>query len=170
MSFYTFSINKIRFPIPIHTIPKNFDHILYAERPCNRYNRAFRKYLQSREYKQEIGKLKNLIQYLEENSGVVIQDDLGPIHFLYDTLWIENLKNKTLSKWAKVVFGPGTQFEWASNRYFQIYTSTPELARLSYGFFIREIFDRCFEVIKGTLSPNRSLWYVNNNQFSCVFQ
>lgn len=86
----------LRFPIPIHTIPKKLDYILYAERPCDRYDRAFRKYHESREYKEEIGKMKNLIEYLETHSGVMIGEDLGPLHFLYDTLWIENLKNKTL--------------------------------------------------------------------------
>ena len=61
--------------------------------------------------------------------------------------------------WAQLVFGPGTEFERASNRYFKIYTQTPEIARLTYGFFVRDVLDRCTEVIDGTLSPKRSLWY-----------
>lgn len=70
--------------------------------------------------------------------------------------------------WAQKVYGPGSQFEWASNRYFQTFTSTPELSRLSYGFLIRDIFDRCAEVIKGTLSPKRSLWYVDDLEILLV--
>lgn len=63
-----------------------------------------------------------------------------------------------LPAWANMVFGPGTEFEHASNRYFQIYTMTPELARLNYGFLLRDILDRFDEKIQGTLTPNRSLW------------
>lgn len=158
--FTNFSF-QFRLPIPIHTIPKILDHVVYVGRPCARFDRAFRKYLESPEYKEEIGKFKYLIQYLEEHAGIVIKEDLEPLQSLYDTLFIENLKNFSLPDWAEVVFGPGTQFEWAANSYFQIYTATPELARLSYGFTVRDIFDRCTEVIKGTLSPNRSLWYVD---------
>lgn len=88
---------KCRYPVPIHTIPKTLDYILFAERPCNRWNGVSQSYLESHEYKTEIGKLKNLIQYLEKNSGMQIGEKLRRLHFLYDTLWIEDLKNKT---WA----------------------------------------------------------------------
>lgn len=77
--------------------------------------------------------------------------------------------NHSLPDWVKAIIGPGGEFERAAYRYFQMYTETPELTRLSYGFYIRDVFERCTEVINGTLSPNRSLWYpfsfVDNNQF-----
>lgn len=56
------------------------------------------------------------------------------------------------------MFGPGTDFEWVSNRAFQVLTNTPELARLKIGFLLREILDRLDQKIESKLSPDRSLW------------
>lgn len=56
------------------------------------------------------------------------------------------------------MFGPGTDFEWAADRYFRTYSMTKQLFRLSYGFVIRQIFDHFTAKIKGTLSPNRIMY------------
>lgn len=66
--------------------------------------------------------------------------------------------NFRLPAWTKKVFFPGGDFEWGFNRYFQTYTMTTEMRRLYSGFFIREVLDHCTEKLKGTLSPNRSLF------------
>lgn len=41
---------------------------------------------------------------------------------------------------------------------FQTLTRTSKMARLSTGFLIREIFERCSQKIQSTLLPDRSLW------------
>lgn len=90
-----------------------------------------------------------------------------------------------LPKWTESVFGPGTDFEWAANRYLRSYSTTPEIFKYTYGnynigmfmkvrsvlimssivfcrpqsgYLIREIFDQFTAKIDGTLSPNRTVY------------
>lgn len=79
-------------PVPIHTIPEKLDGVLAAKRPCARYNQAMKKYESSAEYQALLKKYKELFQYLEENSGSPIKS-FDDAQYLYNTLWIENLKN-----------------------------------------------------------------------------
>lgn len=81
-------------PVPIHTQPKEMDHILYGGRPCSRYERAKQKYLQSSNYTTLMAKHKQLFNYLQENSGTQIRL-LDDVDILYNTLWIEQLKDKS---------------------------------------------------------------------------
>lgn len=69
-----------------------------------------------------------------------------------------NQFNFSLPKWTESVFGPGTDFEWASNRHIRTHSLTPELFRYTYGYLIREIFDHCAAKINGTLLPNRTMF------------
>lgn len=93
-SFNTFGLKICRYPIPIHTTPLELDHVLYGGRPCERFQHAFDKYHASETYKKEFEQFKPLSEYLEKHSGVKIQN-FKQINRLYNTLWIEQLKNKT---------------------------------------------------------------------------
>lgn len=53
---------------------------------------------------------------------------------------------------------PGGSFEWAANFLFKISTITTEMARLRFGFLIREILDRFSAKVNSTLTPDRSIW------------
>lgn len=64
----------------------------------------------------------------------------------------------SLPDWTNEVFGDGSDFEWCANRDFQLQTNTPELARLSTGFLIRQMLEHFSRKIKSTLLPDRSLW------------
>ncbi|XP_031634016.1 prostatic acid phosphatase-like [Contarinia nasturtii] len=143
-------------PIPIHTIPKEMDHVLYAGRPCSRYQRAMRKHLQSLEYTTLMAKHKQLFDYLQENAGIQIHS-LDDVDILYNTLWIEQLKEKSLPFWTDEVFLPGSDFEMLAYLNFRLATNTTEMARLTVGFLIRDILDRFSSKIESTLLPNRSL-------------
>lgn len=81
-------------PIPIHTIPKQFDYVVHGEMYCPRFNDAFAKYKQSPEYRNIFIKYRPLIKYLEENTGLSIRD-LIAIQNLNNTLFIQSIKNKT---------------------------------------------------------------------------
>lgn len=83
--------------------------------------RALKQQTTSNEFEEEFGRFKELFEYLEKHSGVKISSYRQVVR-LYDTLWIEQLKNKTLPDWTKKVFYPGSDFEWGFNRYFQTYT------------------------------------------------
>lgn len=76
------------------TIPEKLDGVLAAKRPCQRYSLAEKKYQKSQEFQDLLKKYKPLFQYLEENSGAKIQS-FDDAQYLYNTLWIEDLKNFT---------------------------------------------------------------------------
>ena len=79
-------------PVPIHTVPEVLDGILAAKRPCARYNQAAKKYQSSPEFQALLQKYQPLFKYLEKNSGSPIRT-LDQAQYLYNTLWIETLKN-----------------------------------------------------------------------------
>lgn len=81
-------------PIPIHTVPEALDSVLAAKKPCARYNQALKKYQSSPEFQALLKKYKPLFQYLEEKSGGPVKS-FDQAQYLYNTLWIENLKNYT---------------------------------------------------------------------------
>lgn len=78
--------------IPIHTMPENIDYILAMKRPCPLYIKAHKEYEQSKEIQSILEDNRELIQYLEMHSGLTL-DRIIHIKSLYETLWIENLKN-----------------------------------------------------------------------------
>lgn len=82
------------YPIPIHTIPVDMDHISYGGRQCDRFRYAYDKYHASETYKKEFEQFRPLYKYIEEHSGVKIRNFTN-IARLYDTLWIEKQNNKT---------------------------------------------------------------------------
>lgn len=79
-------------PLPVHTIPETSDYVLAAKKPCSRYTYALKQYKKTAEYKEILERCQPIFKYLEEKSGKSIHttDDA---QFLYDTLWIENLRN-----------------------------------------------------------------------------
>lgn len=81
-------------PIPIHTIPTEMDYILLDKRSCPRFNQELKSYKKSSKYKTLNRRFKLTYQYLEEHSGKDIKNIQSALN-LYDTLLIENLKNKT---------------------------------------------------------------------------
>lgn len=81
-------------PIPIHTIPIQFDYVLNGEANCPRFNEAFKKYTQSPEYLNIFKKHKPLFEYLEKHTGLSIRD-LIVIQNLNNTLFIQSITNKT---------------------------------------------------------------------------
>lgn len=81
-------------PIPVHTVPENSDYILAAKKPCQLYDFALKKYKDSSEYKDLNKKFKSLYEYLEKNSGKKIRS-FTDVQNLYNTLYIEELKNRT---------------------------------------------------------------------------
>lgn len=68
------------------------------------------------------------------------------------------LKISRLPEWAEPVFKPGSDFEEIALEHFKTFTATPELARLSTGFLIREILNHCSQKMKKNLTPDRSMW------------
>ena len=143
-------------PIPVHTTPETQDYVLAAKKSCPNYDYALKKYKNSPEYKELNKKFKPLYEYLTQHSGKKVDTFTG-VNNLYNTLWIENLKNFTLPEWTKKVF-PGGDMAWVSARSFATNTNTPELARLKTGFLLKEILQRFRNKTLHQLQPDRAMW------------
>lgn len=81
-------------PVPIHTVPTQLDTIVYIKRPCPSLDQAKQSYFASAEMVETLAKYEQLFKYLEDNAGTPI-NTISQASDLYDTLWIEHLKNKT---------------------------------------------------------------------------
>lgn len=143
-------------PIPVHTIPEKFDHVLAAKRPCPLYDYSLKKYKSSHEYKELNKRFKPLYEYLTIQSGKKVDSFTG-VQNLYNTLFIEDLYNLTLPEWTKKVYPEG-DMKWIAARSFATNTNTDTLAKLKTGFLLKEILERSSNKTRNKLSPNRSMW------------
>lgn len=80
-------------PVPIHTVPVDSDE-LFNGKYCARYDHAMRRLTNSPQFRANISEHRKLIEYLEVNAGVQFHT-LNDIQVLYNTLWIQNLRNYT---------------------------------------------------------------------------
>lgn len=81
-------------PIPIHTIPRDMDYILAAGKRCDRFEYLLEQHFQRPEYMAWRLKYKELYRYAVEKSGLP-SDSPTNIVYLWDTLMIQQLKNRT---------------------------------------------------------------------------
>lgn len=82
-----------RIPVPVHTVLRADDYVLASEKRCDHFDYLMLEYINSAEIRGLFKKYKSLIRYLEENSGKKLPS-LTDINVLYDTLFIEQLKEK----------------------------------------------------------------------------
>lgn len=81
-------------PIPIHTIPRDMDYILAAGKRCDRFEFLSEQHFNRSEYTAWRLKYKQLYRYATEKSGLPSDSPMN-IVYLWDTLMIQQLKNKT---------------------------------------------------------------------------
>lgn len=81
-------------PVPVHTVPEQMDHVLAAKRRCHLYDWELNKYENSPEIQMLNKKYKPLYEYLTKYSGEKV-DSFNSVEYLYNTLSIETLYNKT---------------------------------------------------------------------------
>ncbi|XP_053988788.1 prostatic acid phosphatase-like [Hylaeus volcanicus] len=142
-------------PIPVHTIPKDKDNVLAAEKYCPKYNYELQKVLNSPEIKRINEENKDLYAYLTKKSGNKISS-LRTVAELYDTLFIENLYNKSLPEWTKSVFP--NKLEPLAAKSFTTDTYNKILQRLKSGNLLGEMIDHMEKKSKNALVPNRKVW------------
>ncbi|XP_055697004.1 prostatic acid phosphatase isoform X2 [Phlebotomus papatasi] len=143
-------------PIPIHTTQEKLDPLLASKKACPAYEYALKKRRRSEEYRELNKKLKELYEYVSENSGRTYNSIEG-IGQIYSCLLIEHMHNKTLPTWTESIFPD--ELDWVSAKAFQTYCSTPQLARLKSGPILKEMLERFRNKTLGTLKPDRSVWF-----------
>lgn len=147
------SINWI--PIPVHSIPEDMDNVLAAKKYCPRYDYELRKVLNSPELKKIEKENKKLYAYLTEKTGKKISS-LRSIEQLYDTLFIENLYNKTLPEWTMSVFPD--KLKPLAAKSFTVSAYNKILQRLKSGLLLGEMIDHMEKKSKNALVPDRKVW------------
>ncbi|XP_033186516.1 prostatic acid phosphatase [Bombus vancouverensis nearcticus] len=142
-------------PIPVHTIPEDKDNVLAARKYCSRYDYELEKVLNSPEIQKINKENKRLYVYLTGKTGNKISSLLS-VKQLYDTLFIENLYNKTLPEWTKSVYPdklkPIVVKSFTINAYNKI------LQRLKSGTLLGEMIDHMEKKSKNALVPDRKVW------------
>lgn len=81
-------------PIPIHTIPEEYDTMISPHRPCPAYEYYFDDMKRSEQFQQMNIRYDKLYKFLTEKSGSPITDPIT-LRSLFNTLYIENLYNLT---------------------------------------------------------------------------
>lgn len=80
-------------PIPVHTVPKANDYVIFGLKNCN-YENAYEKYVTNRpEVQQVYHEYADKFQFWSEKSGKSIAT-LNDVYKLYSTLNIESLHGK----------------------------------------------------------------------------
>lgn len=79
------------------------------------------------------------------------------IQRINNTLFIEELYNKSLPEWTKKIY-PSADMTAVAAFTFSISTYTRQLARLKSGPLIKEMLQRFVDKSKGKLNPDRSVW------------
>ncbi|EFN77523.1 Lysosomal acid phosphatase [Harpegnathos saltator] len=142
-------------PIPVHTIPENQDYVLSGKKYCARYKCELEKVLNSPE-RQRINKENaELYSYLTKNSGYKISS-LEHVEHLYNTLYIENLYNKTLPQWTRSVFPD--KMKPLAELSFTTDANNKILQKLKSGPLLGEMIDHMVKKSQKALKPDRKMW------------
>lgn len=81
-------------PIPVHTTPVDYDHLIIAYRKCEAYTKSFDEFMESPKIKEFEQKHKDLYEYLSLHSGDQIQKMRDSVS-IRDTIMIEDANNRT---------------------------------------------------------------------------
>ncbi|KAI4494313.1 hypothetical protein M0802_008996 [Mischocyttarus mexicanus] len=142
-------------PIPVHTTPELEDNLLAGKKYCPKYLLERDKVLQSPEIIKINKENKYLYDYLTEKTGRII-NTLKDAEYLYDTLYIEYLYNKTLPEWTKTVFPD--KLKPLAEKCFTINAYNKILQRLKTGLLLGEMIDHMEKKSKNALIPDRKVW------------
>jgi len=126
-------------PVPVHTVPQNQDSVLGDKAECPRAQQLLNEVLEGEEMKSILESHSDMLDYISKNSGRPVTNVLE-LDYLYDTLLVETIYNKTLPEWTKAVF-PGGDFERLRLMTFSLNTANHKLARLFGGPFVKEMLE-----------------------------
>jgi lysosomal acid phosphatase len=142
-------------PIPVHTVPQNDDWVLLADNCCDKYKKLFEEAKHSDDMKKLDEENEELYKNLTQWTGTNITNifDVGEI---YDVLFIENLYNLSLPKWAESVLPIMNKLKSVK---IATKTSTVTLARLRGGPLVGEMVKNMQDKIKGVISTKQLFVY-----------
>ena len=134
-------------PIPVHTVPDEQDNLIGEKFACPKYAKLQKEINDLPEIKKIVDENSWLFQYLSENTGKNMTD-LVDIGYVYDTLFIEQLYNKTLPTWTQKVYPDKIKF--IRELCLKLYTFTHEMKRLHTGPLLQSVLDHFNGFIRKT--------------------
>jgi len=139
-------------PVPVHTVPEQWDNLLSNHHTeCPRLTKM-RKELKDSPYMKSLYEdNKDLFDYISEHSGWSIKS-VEKLDWIYDTLLVEMIYNKTLPSWTKSVF-PGGKFEQLRNLVFKLDSFDHQMKRLQGGPFVTELVEHYDAIVDNSLDP-----------------
>lgn len=140
-------------PIPVHTVPLDLDNLLSSHADCPRFDHLQDEIMRSDWMTSIVKDNQEMFQYISQHSGFNLSD-IVHLNYVYDTLFVETVHNKTLPEWTKKYF-PGGPFEELSDLSFIVNTHTHELKRLKGGPYVKEVISHIDDFVKGTMEPKK---------------
>ncbi|XP_055301170.1 prostatic acid phosphatase-like [Sitodiplosis mosellana] len=151
---WTEELPSIGRPIPIHTVPIKFDHIVALERPCALYDKAFEDRLNSNEFKEAKRKVDRYFKIMMEHSGYK-NATIGDAYSVWDTLKVHRSENLRLPSWVGDMLEPGSDMDNFFVDGFKMLSNTTEMKKLKSGFLIKEMLERFIQKTQSKLKPDR---------------
>ncbi|XP_014790422.1 prostatic acid phosphatase isoform X1 [Octopus bimaculoides] len=85
-------------PIPVHTVPRMDDNLLYMESNCPKYMKLYENFQKSKKFKELINDYKDVITLVSDKSGAT--GDIESVTSVYDNLFCKRAHNFSLPSWA----------------------------------------------------------------------
>lgn len=85
-------------PIPVHTLPKDEDQLLYMTSNCPRYMQIYNEFINSEYYQGFLEDKRVWIDFVSQKAGV--ETEIEAITSVYDNLFCKTAHNISLPNWA----------------------------------------------------------------------
>lgn len=132
-------------PIPVHTLPKKEDQILYMERPCPKYKRLYNETYKSDYFKKIDRDYAGFYQQVSNLTGWQI-DDIHYFAQLQSVLYVyTNYDSSYLPSWASSL--DQDKLNYLAGLNYARYTFTDDLKRLGDGPFFHNLFSKLDNVL-----------------------
>lgn len=147
-------------PVPVHTVPKSLDALLSSHATCPRFDELQKELEESKFMKDLYTDNRDMFEYISANTGINVTT-ITELDYIYDSLFIESIYNKSLPDWTAKVFPESRgemarQFKKLRDLSFTVDTFTHELKRLKGGPFVQELLDH-FEAVRHPQPPMGSM-------------
>lgn len=143
-------------PIPVHTRPVAEDYVLSFDAVCPRYNELMAEVKNSPEAKTFDEEHKELYIMIGNYTGADVSN-LFDISDIYDTLYIEKLKNKTTPSWLSDSLYEA--LDECDKKDFFLSFKTDELCRLRGGFLVKEMIQHMQDKLDGKNESQKAFIY-----------
>ncbi|GAB1610523.1 prostatic acid phosphatase-like [Argonauta hians] len=124
-------------PVPVHTVPKYQDKLLYMEAQCPQYYHLYTQFLQSQQYHSLMAQYEDLMEYVSLKSGV--KPDAEDVSSLYDNFFCRQRHNISLPSW--VTAQTMASLEQLHVLKMKAYFYTPHMQKLKGGYLLWDIME-----------------------------